>query len=198
MKRYDRFTDTRGEIRRLYQEDLCQLTGHFPSQKYERSSTGRGVNLTMMFDAISDLVSPAERLKLLDAVVFNVLICDSHAKNYSILIGASGSATMAPLYDLVCAAVYHQVDQSLPQAIGGRFIAPDLRRADWQTLAEKVGLSAASTVRRVEELSELVSATCDEVAPQIAAMTGDPTGVLERITRNVQQRCKRIQTQSRC
>ncbi len=75
----------------------------------------------MMFDTISDLVSPAERLKLLDAVIFNVLICnsDSHAKNYSILIGAGGSAKMAPLYDLMCAGVYRQVDQSLPQRYRG-------------------------------------------------------------------------------
>src|SRR5690606_20407296 len=115
VKRYDRFIDAESEIRRLHQEDLCQLTGHFPSQKYERSSTAPGVTLRLMFGAVSDLVSPAERLKLLDAVIFNVLICnsDSHAKNYSILIGAGGSAKMAPLYDLMCAAAYRQVDQSL-------------------------------------------------------------------------------------
>jgi serine/threonine-protein kinase HipA len=37
--------------------------------------------MKMMFDAISDLVSPGERLKLLDPVIFNVPICnsDSHA-----------------------------------------------------------------------------------------------------------------------
>ncbi len=39
----------------LHQEKLCQLTGHLLSQKYERSSTGRGVAMTMMFDAVSDL-----------------------------------------------------------------------------------------------------------------------------------------------
>ncbi len=43
VKRYDRFTDPQGEIRRLHQEDLCQLTA-ISSQKYERSSTGRGVS----------------------------------------------------------------------------------------------------------------------------------------------------------
>ncbi len=90
-KRYDRFTDPAGEIRRLHQEDRCQLTCHFPSQKYERSSSGRGATLKMMFDAVSDLVSSGERLKLLDAVIFNVLICnvDSHANNYSILIAST-------------------------------------------------------------------------------------------------------------
>ncbi|NSY61688.1 type II toxin-antitoxin system HipA family toxin [Agrobacterium tumefaciens] len=197
VKRYDRFTDAQGEIRRLHQEDLCQLTGYFPSQKYERSSTGGGVTMKMMFDAVSDLVSPGERLKLLDAVIFNVLICnsDSHAKNYSILIGAGGSAKMAPLYDLMCAAVYRQVDQSLPQGISGRFHAPDLRRADWQALADDIGLSGASTLKRVEELAKLVSVACDEVAPHIVALSSDPTRILERITHSVQKRCRRIQEQ---
>lgn len=199
VKRYDRFTDPQGEIRRLHQEDLCQLTGHFPSQKYERSSTGRGVTLKMMFDAVSDLVSPGDRLKLLDAVIFNVLICnsDSHAKNHSILIGASGSAKMAPLYDLMCAAVYHQVDQSLPQGIAERFIAPDLRRADWQAFAEEVGLSGAATVRRVQELAEVVNGTCEDVAKCMLATTGDPTRILEHIIHSVQMRCRRIQMQTR-
>jgi serine/threonine-protein kinase HipA len=199
VKRYDRFTDPQGETRRLHQEDLCQLTGNFPSQKYERSSTGRGVTLKMMFDTASDLVSPAERLTLLDAVIFNVLICnsDSHAKNYSILIGAGGSAKMAPLYDLMCAAVYRQVDQSLPQGIAGRFNAPDLRRADWQALADEVGLSGASTLRRVVELAERVSAACDDVAPQVEALAGDPVRVLEKIINSVRKRCRRIQVQCR-
>lgn len=197
VKRYDRFKDPQGDIRRLHQEDLCQLTGHFPSQKYERSSTGRGVTLKMMFEVISDLVSPAERQKLLDAVILNVLICnsDSHAKNYSVLIGAVGSAKMAPLYDLMCAAVYRQVDQNLPQGIGGQFIAPDLRNGDWKALAEDVGLSAASTLKRVKELAELVASRCKHSADSVSANSGDPTRVLDRLTHQIQKRCKRIQQQ---
>ncbi len=199
VKRYDRFIDPQGEIRRLHQEDLCQLTGHFPSQKYERSSTGRGVTLRMMFQAVSDLASPAERMTLLNAVILNVLICnsDSHAKNYSILIGAGGSAKMAPLYDLMCAAVYPNVDQSLPQGIGGRISAADLHKADWQALAADIGLSGASTVRRVAELAELVAARSEDVASQITDLAGDPARILERVTHRIQKRCRRIQAQSR-
>jgi len=199
VKRYDRFTDSQGEIRRLHQEDLCQLTGHFPSQKYERSSTGRGVTLKRMSNAVSDLVSPSARLTLLDAVIFNVLICnsDSHAKNYSVLIGAGGSVKMAPLYDLMCAAVYRQVDQSLPQGVAGRFNAPDLRRADWQALADELGLSGASTLRRLEKLAERVSAACDDVALQVVAFAGDPARVLEKIIHSIRKRCRRMQAQAR-
>ncbi|MGH6807106.1 MAG: type II toxin-antitoxin system HipA family toxin [Ensifer adhaerens] len=197
VKRYDRFNDPQAQIRRLHQEDLCQLTGHFPAQKYERSSTDRGVTLKMMFDAISELISPGERLKLLDAVIFNVLICnsDAHAKNYSILIGAVGSARMAPLYDLMCAAVYRQVDQSLPQGIAGRFIAPDLRGSDWKALAENVGLSGASTLKRVKELAELVSGACYDIATNLSAVAGDPSRVLERITHEIRKRSRRVQQQ---
>ncbi|MDP9773227.1 UNVERIFIED_ORG: serine/threonine protein kinase HipA of HipAB toxin-antitoxin module [Rhizobium sp. SORGH_AS 755] len=138
-------------------------------------------------------------MALLDAVIFNVLICnsDSHTKNYSVLIGAGGSAKMAPLYDLMCAAVYRHVDQSLPQGIAGRFDAPDLRRADWRALADEVGLSGASTVRRVEELAERVSAACDEVVPQVEALAGDPARVLEKIVHSIRTRCRRIQAQCR-
>jgi serine/threonine-protein kinase HipA len=149
----------------------------------------------MMFDAVSDLVSPGERLKLLDAVIFNVLIgnSDAHAKNHSILIGAGGSAKMAPLYDLMCALVYRQVDQSLSQGIARRFIGTDLRRADWQAFAKEVGLSGASTVRRVKELTTVVGGTCEVIAKQIVDTADDPTRVLERITHNIQRRCRRTQ-----
>lgn len=198
VRRYDRFIDADGAIRRLHQEDLCQLTGHFPSEKYERSSTGRGVTLKAMFDAIGDLVSPAQRLALLDAVIFNVLICnsDSHAKNHSVLIGAGGSAKFAPLYDLMCAAVYPQVDQSLPQVISGRFNAADLHAEDWLDLAAATGLSGAVTLRRVEDLAARVHAACEAGPPLPEGMEGDPSRVVERIVHGIRKRCRRIQAQA--
>lgn len=197
VERYDRFTDAQGTIRRLHQEDLCQLTGFFPSHKYERGSAGRGVTLQAMFNAINDFVSPAERLKLLDGVIFNVLICnsDSHAKNYSVLIGASGSAELAPFYDLMCAAIYRNIDQSLPQSIAGRFIAAELRGEDWKALAQQLGLSGASTLRRVDELSELVMHNSDTVADEVNNIAGDPTSVLERVNLEVKKKARRIQRQ---
>ncbi|KND16275.1 phosphatidylinositol kinase [Pannonibacter phragmitetus] len=194
VERYDRFTDGQGELRRLHQEDLCQLTGQFPAQKYERMTGGQGVTLKMMFAAIHTLVSPAERLRLLDAVIFNVLICnsDSHAKNHSVLIGAGGSARLAPLYDLMCAAVYRHVDQSLPQAIGGRYKAADLRADDWKALAEDNGLSPATTIRRVKDLAEQVSSCSEGTAAAIVEAAGDPSRILERAVHEIGKRCRRI------
>lgn len=194
VKRYDRLTDPQGNIRRLHQEDFCQLTGHFPLQKYERAATGQGIGLKQMFDAVSTLISPGERLKLLDAVIFNVLICnsDSHAKNYSILIGAGGTARLAPLYDLMCAAVYSRVDQHLPQAIGGRTLAVELDARHWKAFAETVGLSAAATIRRVGELAETVQGEWKRIAAEVTEAFGDPSHVLDRAGYEIDKRCRGI------
>jgi serine/threonine-protein kinase HipA len=150
-----------------------------------------------MFDAVNNYISPGERLKLLDAVIFNVLICysDSHAKNYSALIGAGGSARMAPLYDLMCAAVYGDVDQHLPQNIGGKFTAAELHGKDWKSFSEAMNLSPASTSRRIEELASRVEQISGRVAQEIIDAAGDPGKVLERITHQITNRCRRIRRQ---
>ncbi len=75
--------------------------------------------------------------------------------------------------------------------------AADLHKADWQALAADIGLSGASTVRRVAELAELVAARCEDVALQITDLAGDPARILERDYTSIQMRCRRIQAQSR-
>ena len=104
---------------------------------------------------------------------------------------------MAPLYDLMCAAMYRQIDQSLLQGIAGRFNATELRKVEWQALADELGLSGASNVRRVEELTERVSAACEEVVLQVEALAGDPARMLEKIVHSIQKRCRRMQAQCR-
>ncbi|MBP1849679.1 type II toxin-antitoxin system HipA family toxin [Rhizobium halophytocola] len=201
VARYDRITDAAGVVRRVHQEDLCQLTGLLPAEKYQRSGRigHQGATLAHLFQAVAAHVSPGERLALMDGVIFNALICnsDSHAKNYSVLIGAGSTARLAPFYDLMCAAVYQNVDQSLPQAIAGKLHAAELHGADWKALAETVGLSAAATLRRVEDLAERVTSHTAEAARAIAAQSGDPSRVLERVTHEIAKRCARIRRQVR-
>lgn len=200
VKRYDRIADAQGTIRRVHQEDFCQLLGLFPSEKYERTGLGQrgGATLKQMFDALARYVSPAERLKLLDAVIFNILICnsDSHAKNYSVLVGAAGTAKLAPLYDLMCAAVYKQVDQSLPQQIGTKRNANDLHGYDWRQLATAVGLSPALMTRRVQELSEKVLSGLEDALEQIGRAATCNKDVGANLLFHVRKRCQRIGRQT--
>ena len=82
------------------------MLGYFPTSKYEFTSPSvrGGLGLKTLFDSAARFIQPGARLPLMDALIYNILICnvDAHAKNYSILIGAGGSAKLAPLYDLMC------------------------------------------------------------------------------------------------
>jgi serine/threonine-protein kinase HipA len=199
VTRYDRLTDQNGIVRRIHQEDFCQLLGLLPAAKYERTGLGArgGADLNRMFAALSDLVSPAERLNLLDGVIFNVLTgnSDSHAKNYSVLIGASGTAKLAPLYDLMCALVYRNVDQSLPQMIGARTNPNEINGGEWRSLATSVGLSGAATIARVAELAARVQANIPVAVQHVFNMPAGGHDVLSRAEHAISKRCKRIISQ---
>lgn len=200
VRRYDRIADDQGIVRRIHQEDFCQLLGLFPAEKYEQTGLGRrgGASLAQMFEVLATYVSPAERLKLLDAVIFNILICnsDSHAKNYSVLIGASGTAKLAPLYDLMCAAPYRQIDQSLPQQVAGKRNANELHGNDWRQLASAIGLSPASVIRRVQELCEKVLSSLDETLESVGRLPAYHKDIGSDLLFLIRKRCKRIARQT--
>lgn len=199
VRRYDRVSDGQGIIRRIHQEDFCQLLGLFPAEKYEQTGLGLrgGASLPQMFEALVRLVSPAERIRLLEAVIFNVLICnsDSHAKNYSVLVGASGTARLAPLYDLMCAAPYRQVDQSLPQHLAGKRNADELQGKDWRQFAADVGLSPATVIRRVKELAALVATKADEALEQVQPYPVSNRELASNLVFLIRKRCRRIERQ---
>ena len=198
VERYDRVVGPR-RITRVHQEDLCQLLGFFPSSKYESGSLGvrRGPGLLQLFGGVANYLSPGARLTLLDALIFNILICnvDAHAKNYSILIGAGGSARLAPLYDLLCGEVWPRITKRLPQAINGRTDAANLHGFDWRALARSIGLSPARTLRRVRELCALVISKAPEARDRVASMPAGDHPLTRVMARAIHKRCERIDRQ---
>ncbi len=73
-----------------------------------------------MFEVTRRHLPPTDIVRLLDMVVFNVLVCntDAHAKNYSMMIRAGG-ASLAPMYDVMCGEVWENVTKNLAQKIAG-------------------------------------------------------------------------------
>jgi serine/threonine-protein kinase HipA len=71
-----------------------------------------------MFEVSRRHTPPSDSVRLLDMVIFNVLACntDTHAKNFALLIRAGG-ATLAPMYDVMCAEVWGNVTKNLAQKI---------------------------------------------------------------------------------
>ena len=94
VKRYDR-ARLDGSIRRLHQEDMCQVLGLPPTKKYQNEG---GPGCTELGEAIrTHSGEPGDDARTFArAIMLNWIIggTDAHAKNFSMLIGAGGRAAL--------------------------------------------------------------------------------------------------------
>jgi serine/threonine-protein kinase HipA len=157
VTRYDRVQQG-GYWRRIHQEDFCQALGIPPSAKYQHNQTGTpGPSLHDFFELTRQFMTGADTRRLLDAVVFNVLIgnVDSHAKNYSMIV-SSDRVSLAPLYDLMCGAAWESITLNHAQSIGGQRRGMHMRRQHWMRMAEECGLNGTAVARQVVRLADAV------------------------------------------
>jgi serine/threonine-protein kinase HipA len=171
VRRYDR-TNSGDRWRRLHQEDFCQGLGKPPSAKYEFNQTGiSGPAISDMFDLTRRHLAPTDVVRLLDVVVFHVLACntDAHAKNYSIMLRGNG-ASLAPMYDVICGAVWGSVTKSFAQKIGGESRGDNLDSGHWRRLGRECGLNPKQVFERVGALANLALKESEGAAAEVAAM----------------------------
>ncbi len=177
--RYDRAVGDDGNVRRIHQEDFCQALGVPPERKY--ASEG-GPTLKDCFGLLRGVAArPAvEVLKLLDAVIFNVIVgnADAHGKNFSILYEAGGPR-LAPLYDLLATVAYPDLSPKFSMKLGKRATLAELDEEGWRVFAADAGLGLPLIRRRVAEISESVKAKADEVARSLMRPGLDEVAQLE-------------------
>jgi serine/threonine-protein kinase HipA len=114
VERYDRQTDHARvtqvgqvpRVRRIHQEDMCQVLGVRPGLKYQADG---GPSAKEIADALWRLPARSREVsvqRFAQLLIFNALTYspDAHAKNYSVLLQGS-EATFAPAYDLMSNAV---------------------------------------------------------------------------------------------
>lgn len=174
IERYDRRRQG-DRWRRVHQEDFCQALGKPPAAKYEANQTGiKGPTLADMFSVTRTRMSAGDILRLVDHVILNIIACntDAHAKNYSLLLTARG-AELAPVYDIMCAAVWDGVTRNLSQKIAGKNRGEHLKRRHWETFARECGLNPRRLVGRVAALCGHVMA---ELGPTLAEVEAMPAG----------------------
>jgi len=135
VERYDRKLSSDGVITRLHQEDFCQALSIPPELKYEDEG---GPGTERCIDLISAAShSPAlDRLNFIRMLIFHYLVgnADAHGKNYALLY-KNKTPELAPLYDVVCTAVYPKLAKQLAMRIGGRNIADTIHLKHWHGLA---------------------------------------------------------------
>ncbi|MFT7667536.1 MAG: serine/threonine-protein kinase HipA [Planctomycetota bacterium] len=151
VERFDRQVqrmDAGGPLRRLHQEDACQLLDVYPAEKYR-------VSLKSIAEALEVCSAPlVERLGLLRLQAFSYLIAngDLHAKNVSVY-KREGQTRLTPAYDLLSTLPYG--DAKLALKLEGR--DEDLQRAHFITFGERLGIRSAATERMLNTLVKKLS-----------------------------------------
>lgn len=110
VRRFDR---TEGR-ERVHMEDLAQVRGFYPEEKYRGSFETLAALIYRRRDTVS-LIEFAKRL------AFNILIGngDAHLKNWSLLYQDPRVPRLSPAYDLVATAIYRP--KSAPENLGLSF-----------------------------------------------------------------------------
>lgn len=188
VERYDRLVDAQGYRQRLHQEDFCQALGVVPEMKYQNEG---GPDLAQCFDLVRRVTRPSapQILRLLDCVIFNVLIGnhDAHAKNFSLLY--SGKVpVLASFYDTLSTAVYPTLTSKMAMKIGSKYKFSEVQARHWEQFAESVGLTKAQARRRILELAKSLPATARKLQSDSGyGFAGN--AVVEQINVLIEQRC---------
>jgi serine/threonine-protein kinase HipA len=200
IERYDRVSKTVGDksvLDRIHQEDFCQALGIVPERKYQAEG---GPSMKDCFKLLRKVSSvPAVDLgHLLDAVIFNFLIGnnDAHGKNFSLLYrtsdnsGSFGRIRLAPLYDLICTAVYSKLSKKMAMKIGKTYELSEVDPRQFEKLAEEIGFTKPLVKRKVidhaRKLLQLIDETqlTDPFADEIRKFISDHcSAVLDRFTK---------------
>lgn len=126
------------------QEDGCQLLDRYPADKYR-------ITMTELLDALEVCSAPrVERLNLLRLTAYCFLIAngDLHARNVSVLRGASGLLTLSPAYDVLSTLPYG--DQTMALAMLGR--DRKLSRSHFVQMAARYGIPERAVTRMLDDL----------------------------------------------
>ena len=183
--RYDRM-QADGRVKRLHQEDFCQMLGIDPKRKYE---TLGGPGIVASFRLLRELsVSAADTLEFIDRLIFNFLVGngDAHGKNFSVLY-KDGVATLAPMYDVMSTAVYPEVGRRMSMKIDDEYAFKWITIGKFVRMAEKIGVSEkmmrreiAKISRRIGKEASLVARRCTRKFPSSVYLSIE-TGIVNRL-----------------
>jgi serine/threonine-protein kinase HipA len=152
VERFDRVV-TDGNVRRLAQEDACQLLGAYPAAKY-RLKTETVTSVIADTVRAGDGSPPLAVRRVLELVAFSYLIGngDLHGKNFSVRQSPGGSWEVTPVYDLVSTQPYLSWQDPMALDLFGR--ANKLDRAHLVWAFERLGLPRRASERTLDRICE--------------------------------------------
>ncbi|MFZ3454306.1 type II toxin-antitoxin system HipA family toxin [Arthrobacter sp. 7Tela_A1] len=182
IERYDRLVRD-GRVIRIHQEDFCQATSTPPNKKYESDG---GPNAIRIIRTLRHVGADEEQVqRFVEGLIGNYLLGapDAHAKNYSIILD-SGTAFLAPLYDIASGLPYSYTDddgvarkreglRTAAMAIGGERRFGMVARRHWVRFASDADLNEEWLIATVRALAVLLPDMMNEVFQEEAEAIGD-------------------------
>lgn len=153
-------------VLRIHQEDLCQALAVHPRNKYQNEGGPSPEQIVDLLRTHSSR-SMEDVATFVDALAFNWLIAgtDAHAKNYSLLHGG-GRVRLAPLYDIISALPYDELDYErlkLAMKIGSAYRIGDIGLHRWRSFAVSLRLDPGEVVARISEIATRLTDRVDVV-----------------------------------
>ncbi len=168
VERYDRTKAADGIIKRLHQEDFCQALRVPPELKYEaEGGPGTERSLRLIDQACGRPV--VDRLQFIRMLIFHYLVgnADAHGKNYALLYSFD-EPDLAPIYDVVCTAVYLRLSKRLAMKIGGRDVPDTIQLKHWNALVPETKSSQRMLVRDLTQMAERIVSEADALVAELA------------------------------
>lgn len=154
IERYDR-----SDGQRIHQEDLNQVVGNRPEQKYQGASYER---LGLI---IRTLCGNAAFLEFVRRLVFCIAIGneDAHLKNWSLWYPDTVAPQLTPAYDLVSTVQYEDLDRGLALRLGGSRDSSAITISTIERLARKAHADEDQVRHEVTQFLERLRKTWEDI-----------------------------------
>ena len=167
VTRYDRVRTDDG-LRRLHQEDLCQVIGFMPDQKYENEGGPGLAECCQILDMYSS--QPIlDKQAIIKWVIFNYFIgnANAHGKNLSLIREIDGSIRLAPFYDLISTRAYPEISKKMAMKIGKETRFDWIMERHWRLMADQLDLKFSYLKGLFKEMAETLEKDTLEMADSI-------------------------------
>ena len=187
-ERYDRIV-VDGTVRRLHQEDFCQLLRVDPKRKYEALG-GPGIADAMRLMRELSLTA-ADTLEFIRRIIFIFLVGngDAHGKNFSVLYRGRKVA-LSPMYDVMSTALYPEVSPRMAMKIDGEYAFKWITRGKFLRQAEKLGLAPRTMDREIDRMVRRIVKRAPQLAAKMSARF--PCVCYDRIVAGILERAKQL------
>jgi serine/threonine-protein kinase HipA len=168
VKRFDRKDDGG----RIHMEDLAQVFGIFPQDKYKNAGSASIAGL------IGQVLGPAAAQDFVARLAFIVLTGngDMHLKNWSLLYPDGRTPVLAPAYDLVSTVPYIP-NEGLALNIMGKKDFTSITRDLFRRFAGKAGLPEHVTLETVDRMIDAVQSHW----PQVRRESNLPSTIADKL-----------------